>query len=482
MYAQPYSTYKPINVDWLGEVPDHWEVLRLKSVVHQVSDQVYGSQEKIPYVALEHVESWTGRVSPHVAEKPDSQLKQFRSGDVLFGKLRPYLAKVVRAKHSGLCVSEFLVLRTTDRISERFLAYLLRSKPAIDWINSSTFGARMPRADWQFVGDTKQPLPSLSEQTAIARFLDHATDQTERYIRAKEKLIALLEEQKQVMIHDAVTGRIDVRTGKPYPAYKPSGIEGKGCIPNHWNQVVLRNVSLSIQIGPFGSQLHASDYVKDGIPVINPSHLINGKIVPNPSVTVTEKFAKILGQYRLKESDVVMARRGELGRCAAAESNEEGWICGTGCIRVRPNLNLVTAMYLVATIGTHETRHALGLSSIGATMDNINTAIVSRLRLALPPLDEQQDISDHISNLLRSTSSAISQTRMQIEAITEYRVRLIADVVTGKLDVREAAANLPELEAIADTGGQKTPAASDSQQSNTTLHNEAPPTTPGVGS
>ena len=428
-----YSAYKPSNVDWLGEVPEHWEVLRLKSVVHQVSEQVYGSQEKMPYVALEHVESWTGRVLPHVVETPDSQLKQFRSGDVLFGKLRPYLAKVVRANHSGLCVSEFLVLRATDRISERFLAYLLRSKPAIDWINSSTFGARMPRADWQFVGDTKLPLPSLAEQTAIARFLDHATDQIDRYIRAKEESIALLKEQKQVMIHDAVMGRIDVRTGKPYPDYRPSGVEWLGDVPSHWE--VNRNGRLFVQRNEVGYS---------ELPILEVS-LISGVSVRDFDNSSRKQVMSDRNLYkRAVEGDI-------------AYNMMRMW---QGAVGVAPVDGLVSPAYVVARLlAGNKPRyyeHLFRTSAYKNEVDKYSRGIVKdRNRLywedfkqmptPCPPPNEQVLIADAISRTIEFTSTNIQNAQSQIALANEYRTRLIADVVTGKLDVREAAKSLPDV-------------------------------------
>lgn len=230
----PYPVYKPSGVEWLGDVPAHWETRRLKSLADNVSEQTTDHPNGICYIALEHVESWTGRIANEGAEAGEGQLKRFESGDVLFGKLRPYLAKVVYAKSTGLCVGEFFVLRVRVGLSPRFLEYALRSKAAIDWINSSTYGARMPRTDWAFVGGMGFPLPPPPEQVAIARFLDHATNRIDHYIRAKEQLIALLEEQKRVIINDAVRGRFDVGTGKPYAAYRSTGSDWLGDVPVHW--------------------------------------------------------------------------------------------------------------------------------------------------------------------------------------------------------------------------------------------------------
>ena len=241
---KPYPAMKDSGVEWLGEVPKHWTTERLKSSMHNIVEQTTERRAADLYVALEHVESWTGRLRHAGLDVSfDSQVKCFRSGDVLFGKLRPYLAKVTRPTSDGICVGEFLVLRPRhSNATAPYMEQLLRSKPIIDAVNSSTFGAKMPRADWQFMGGMAIALPPLPEQAAIVRFLDYADRRIRRYIRAQQQLIALLEEQKQALIHQAVTGQIDVRTGKPYQAYKPSGVEWLGDVPEHWEIKRLKSM------------------------------------------------------------------------------------------------------------------------------------------------------------------------------------------------------------------------------------------------
>ncbi|MYI87680.1 MAG: hypothetical protein F4074_03650, partial [Synechococcus sp. SB0672_bin_10] len=131
--GQPYPAYKDFSVEWLGQVPEHWEMLRFKGIVANVMDLTKKLQRDDIYLALEHVESWTGRFS--VAKDDidfDSQVKRFRARDVLFGKLRPYLAKVVCPGRGGVCAGEFLVLRPRHTgLLPQYLEQLLRSKPVI---------------------------------------------------------------------------------------------------------------------------------------------------------------------------------------------------------------------------------------------------------------------------------------------------------------------------------------------------------------
>jgi len=210
--GKPYPTYKDSGVPWLGKVPEHWEVRRLKTVVDHVNQQTTSKTDEDLYIALEHVESWTGRLLPPSGEAHfDGQVKRFQAGDVLFGKLRPYLAKVVRPKQSGVCVGEFLVLRARTIIAPFYLEVVLRSAPAIDFVNSSTYGAKMPRAEWAFVGAVLFPVPPLFEQTAIVEYLDAQTAKLDTAIAAARREIELLREYRERLIADVVTGKVDVR-------------------------------------------------------------------------------------------------------------------------------------------------------------------------------------------------------------------------------------------------------------------------------
>ena len=208
----PDVPLKPSGVEWLGDIPEHWVVRRLKTCVSNVIDKGTGYDRGI-CLALEHVEGWTGKYWDAGADFVlDSDMKCFQPNDVLFGKLRPYLAKVARPDSHGICVGEFLVLRPlNDLVSPEFLEYLLRSQHTIDAVNASTFGARMPRADWQFIGDMLHAFPLPAEQTAIVAHLDKLTSDIDAAIAHTRREIELLEEYRTRLIADVVTGKLDVR-------------------------------------------------------------------------------------------------------------------------------------------------------------------------------------------------------------------------------------------------------------------------------
>ncbi len=209
----PTVPMKDSGIEWLGEIPEHWEVRRLKTVVRNINEQTSQKKHDEIYLAMEHVESWTGKTTPLTGEvKFDSKVKRFQIDDVLFGRLRPYLAKVTRPNKTGVCVGEFLVFRISNNsLSPKFLEYFMRSKTVIDIINKSTYGAKMPRASWLFIGSTAISLPPLDEQAAICEHIEQATATLDASIATAERELELMAEYRTRLIADVVTGKLDVR-------------------------------------------------------------------------------------------------------------------------------------------------------------------------------------------------------------------------------------------------------------------------------
>lgn len=222
----PYVKLKPSGIDWLGDIPAHWVINRTKTVAANITEQTSQKDPNDVYVALESVESWTGKFTADNNDTPFvSQVKRFVADDVLFGKLRPYLAKVVKAKQTGVCVGEFLVLRLKgEDITTDFFEYTLRSPKFIDLVNSTTFGAKMPRAEWAFIGNVNIAYPdNKEEQFKIIEYVKNKINSINTAIQRAEREIELIEEYHTTLICDAVFGRLDIRhLAKPEKRRKPN--------------------------------------------------------------------------------------------------------------------------------------------------------------------------------------------------------------------------------------------------------------------
>jgi restriction endonuclease S subunit len=203
----PDAEMKDSGIEWLGEVPKHWEVKKLKYSLKLITDKnVNGSLLKI---GLENIESKTGKYIETDSEFLGEGIK-FSKNDLLFGKLRPYLAKVLLSEFEGNAIGDIFVYRAKEQVIPKFAFYRLLSDAFIEVINGSTFGAKMPRASSEFIGELPFPYPSINEQNAIVKYIDERITSIEKTIKITEKEIALIEEYRTALINEAVTGKIKV--------------------------------------------------------------------------------------------------------------------------------------------------------------------------------------------------------------------------------------------------------------------------------
>ena len=203
----PGVRMKPSGVEWLGEVPEHWSLIPLKHCVKLLADK---AEDTVFPIALENVQSWTGNFVESEGDFSGEGVA-FQAGDVLFGKLRPYLAKAFLADRAGEAVGDFHVLRPRKSVFGRWLQYRILSREFIAEINSASFGSKMPRVSWEFMGKMPIPLPPMAEQQAVAHKLNTELAVIDELVVDADKSIALLQERRTSLISAAVTGKIDVR-------------------------------------------------------------------------------------------------------------------------------------------------------------------------------------------------------------------------------------------------------------------------------
>ncbi|KYN86534.1 hypothetical protein ATY37_19605 [Vibrio cidicii] len=273
-------------------------------------------------------------------------------------------------------------------------------------------------------------IPSDYEQQKIANFLDHETVKIDTLITKQEKLIELLKEKRQAVISHAVTKGLN-----PDASMKDSGVEWLGEVPEHWVVAQLKFNTILMQTGPFGSQLHAEDYVEGGVPLINPAHMINGEIVPDPQVSVDADTQDRLSRHKLAEGDIIFARRGELGRCAVVTDQQVGWICGTGSLKATLNERLIPE-YAYLLITSNGVVAELSLESKGSTMDNLNTETLGKIRTPVPPVHEQRAILAYVDEVSGKYKHLVDLAENAIGLMKERKTALISAAVTGKIDVR----------------------------------------------
>jgi type I restriction enzyme S subunit len=324
------------------------------------------------------------------ADAPSRARQRLRYGDVLVSTVRPNLNAVamVGSHLDGATGSTgFSVLRPNPTIIiGAYLFHWVKSLKFIRHMVSSATGASYPAVSDRIVRESLIPLPPLVEQRRIAEILDKADE-----ILFKRKLAITKLDQLMHSVFVNMFGDV------------AANLRG-------WPVAPLRSQTDVLQTGPFGTQLHKEDYIEGGIPLVNPTHITNGKIVPDRRLTVSEKKYKHLTSYQMQDGDVVMGRRGEMGRCAPVTEESDGWLCGTGSIYIRPTEGKLSNLFLSALLSSPPMRRKLESVAQGVTMPNLNTDIVGSLEIIVPPYAEQlryenaldaiAKISDYQSNTL----------------------------------------------------------------------------------
>lgn len=435
-----YENYKPSNIGWIRDVPAHWELKRLKYVASRSEVKVEADEDSpLPYIGLEHVEPWTGRLLPLDEDLvPSGVSNRFESGDTLFGKLRPYLAKACNVDFQGLCSSELLVLRgkTYDR---GFLLYQLLSHGFINLVDSSTYGSKMPRASWDFIGICELPLPPIEEQQTIARFLDAKTAQIDTLVAKKRQLIDKLKEKRSALIARTVTRGLPPEAAKaaglaPNLEMKDSGVEWLGLIPSHWGIKRLRHIGEAV-IGLTYEPGDVSDE-EDGTLVLRSSNVQAGKITLDDNVYVKKAIPKHL---RTRAGDILICSRNGsralIGKNAKIDRPSEGMTFGAFMTVFRSEMS--EYLYWVFNSDLFAFQSGAFLTS---TINQLTVSNLYGFAIALPPAEEQRHICAYLEKEVSALDLLISKVDKAISRLTEYRQALITSAVTGKIDVREAVA------------------------------------------
>jgi type I restriction enzyme S subunit len=312
----------------------------------------------------------------------------------------------------------------------RFLLYALRGQP--DQIERRKAGSTHKTIYMPDIETLRVPLPPLATQRAIADYLDAETLRIDALVAKKRRMIELLDEQEVSRSVRFVTG------GEVAGTPSRSGLYGQ--VPTGWVETALRHLGCEVQTGPFGSQLHAEDYVMDGWPVVNPLNIVDGNIIAVDNMTISEAKRSELARHVLRAGDIVFGRRGEMGRAGLVTASQEGWLCGTGSLRLRLHSHHLIPPYLKLLLQTPAARAYFELASVGSTMDNLNSEIVLALPTLVPPLEVQARVVAEIKQRGDLNDRILVRLAMQIERLVEHRRALITAAVTGQLDIPGVAA------------------------------------------
>jgi len=439
---KPYSEYKDSGVPWIGSIPTHWDIRRMKLLLREVDLRSATGNEQLLRV-LQYT-GVTQRRSSNGSEEPDTRAasligyKRVAADDLIINIMLAWNGSMGVSRYDGIASPAYWVYRFKDGAQPWYFHELLRLpmyKGRIKAASTGVVGSRL-RLYSDDLGRIESIVPPPSEQGAIVRFIDHTNRKIERFIRTKKKLIALLNEQKQAIIHRAVTRGLD-----PDVRLKPSGVPWLGDIPEHWELRRAKQVCSAI----VDCKNRTPDMVPDGkYVVVRTTNVRHGHFRLDGSYPTDRRNYEIWTQRGApRQEDVFFTREAPAGE-ACLVPNLQNLCMGQRMMYFRPNPEVVESKFLLHSIYGPVVRTYIEHACNGSTVGHLRLGQVSALPLLWCPLDEQMAIVAHIERESSPLDDVIARAKREIALLGEYRTRLIADVVTGKVDVREVAMNLPE--------------------------------------
>lgn len=446
---KPYPEYKESGLPWLTHYPAHWVIKRGKSYMTCIDERSTDGKEELLTVSSAYgvIPRNTAKVTMFKA-KSYAGYKLCWPGDLAINSLWAWGGGLGVSRHHGIISTAYSVYRArpSAQIHPRFLHELVRSS-AFNWElqvrSKGIWISRLQLTDQSFL-DAPIPLPPPAEQSAIVRFLDHWNGRLEKAIRSKRRVIALLQEQKQAIIHQAVTRGLDDKV-----KLKDSGIPWLGEIPEHWETPLFGRLLNHVEQGwsPVAAEgeLAATQWA-----VLTLSSVRRGVFDPL-AIKPIDTRARIPSGIEVKDGDILLTRSNTRERvgdvCIARNTRPRTVLCDL-IYRLKLRQDSISPEFLIFQLMSQVGRGQIESDARGSsgTMPKISQSHIKSWRIFVPPLNEQVDIVAAIQTASRPVVTAIARFEREITLLREYRTRLTADVVTGKLDVRAAAAQLPDPE------------------------------------
>ena len=435
-----YPTYKPSGVEWLGDVPEHWDVHKLRSILTGVTER---NRPELPLLSVVREKGIILRDVANMDENhnfiPDdlTNYKVVHKGQFAMNKMKAWQGSYGVSRHAGIVSPAYFIFDISE-VTRDYFHVAVRSKSYVPFFTQASDGVRIGQWDLSQARMREIPLlvPSNAEQAAIVRYLDHADRRIRRYIHAKQKLVKLLEEQKQALIHQSVTRGLD-----PNVRLKPSGVEWLGDVPEHWEMVPFKR-RVGFQEGP---GIMAADFRDSGVPLLRISCL-RGKVATLDGCNYLDHdmVRARWGHFAVGEDDYLLSASANTGAVSLATSEVAGSIPYTGIIRLWPTSQRTVMAYVSLFMSSRLFQNQVDLAKSGVGIEHFGPTHLNRMVITLPPAPDQKAIVDAIKEAIEPLAIETDRSRCQIDLLREYRTRLIVDVVTGKLDVREAAARLPD--------------------------------------
>lgn len=434
---KPYPAYKDSGALWLDAVPQHWDLRRAKTVLRERVEKGHPDEPLLAATQTKGVvrkEQYENRTV--LAINDLHLLKLVHVGDFVIS-LRSFQGGIEYARDRGIISPAYTVLYPNRPESHGYLAWLFKSTPYLDNLKLHVTGIRQGQnIDFEKLSRSILPLPPHDEQIAIERFLGYVDRRIRRYIRAKQNLIKLLEEERRAILELAVTRGLD-----PKVRLKHTSSVWFREVPEHWELVPFKR-RVGFQEGP---GIMATDFRDIGVPLLRISCLrgdlasLDGCNYLDP-----EMVARKWKHFEVCEGDYLLSASASTGSVALATQTVAGSIPYTGIIRLWPVSPKTFMPFVKLFIECRAFQDQIDAAKSGVGIEHFGPSHLKRMFITLPPASEQREIVRQVEELSAPIVDAIKSAHDGIALVREYRAALIADVVTGKLDVRDAATKIPD--------------------------------------
>lgn len=424
-----YPKYKESDVAWLGAVPEHWELKRLSYLALLKSGESITS-EQIAEGGEYPVYGGNGLRGHFPAYTHDGVFVLIGRQGALCGNINYATGKFWASEHA-------VVVNPLTTFAERWLGELLFAMN----LNQYSVSAAQPGLSVSQIGSLKIPVPPISEQTAIADFLDRETGRIDTLVAKKRALIGLLKEKRSALISRTVTRGLPAEVAcevglKPHTRFKDSGIEWLGEVPEGWEVKALSRVTISIRNGTSANQVDDAEHT---VPVTRIESISGGKI--NLEKVGQVEWTPTIESYRLKKGDILLSHINSLsmiGNCAIYDSVFP-LFSGMNLLRIQPEPT-VHAHWLWRVLSSDGIRKEISSRAKPAiNQASVTTTQIKALQLPVPLLPEQTAIAAYLDRETTKIDRLVEKVEAAIERLREYRTALITAAVTGKIDVREGA-------------------------------------------
>ena len=447
----PYPEYRDSGVEWLGDVPEHWWVKRLRYVVSTNDETLSDAEDPlrpIQYVDIGSIDSTDGIVQTDemvFEDAPSRARRLVQDGDTMVSTVRTYLRAIVpvRSPPSDMVVSTgFAVIRPLN-IDPGFSSWALREYGFVEELVACSTGVSYPAINASKIGDLPIPLPTRDEQRAIAAFLDRETERIDALVEKKRRLIERLKEYRIALITRTVTRGLPPEAARaagldPLPRLKPSGVEWLGDVPEHWGILPLKRwVSTRITDGPH----ETPDFLADGISFMSAESMVGGRLDfdRRRGFISHEQHEVYCRKCRPRRNDIFMCKSGATtGKVAIVDTAEEFSVWSPLAL-IRVDQQKVLAPLMFAALQAHYVQQQVQDTWSYGTQPNLAMEAMEQLVVVLPPIDEQHAVVAFLRRVTERIDALRGMAETAIERLQEHRIALITAAVTGKIDVREAA-------------------------------------------